>query len=238
MPAPASSHIYSSAHSPSATSAKPTPTIAATIPHRRTPDPGSYLLRTAEGHLEDETPVLATYTRSAVELSNAVPETVRYGETAHDINIRPVKGRLLTLGGLFYPLEPGAATLLMITDTGRRVGDQYSKPRPFSVTGRSTQLVWNFLQKAPTATAANAAAIAIIDADKDMPRSFIRLQSSGPNYDLHFRARLRNPHRRSAASISMAPSRSSCSRRGTSVFPPGTLGDQHSRAASYYVRVC
>ncbi len=96
-------------------------------------DPGSYLLRTAEGHLEDDTPVLATYTRSAVELGEAVPVTVHYGETAPDINIRPIKGRLLTLSGMFYPLTPGAATLLMITDTGRREVMTSKDARPFAV---------------------------------------------------------------------------------------------------------
>jgi hypothetical protein len=131
-------------------------------------EPGSYLLRTAEGHLENETPVLATYTRSAVELGNAVPVTVHYGETAHDINIRPIKGRLLTLGGLFYPLEPGAATLLMITDTGRREVTSSDKARPFSVTAVQPGSV-EFLVKGADGFGSECGSYAIVVADKDMP---------------------------------------------------------------------
>jgi hypothetical protein len=130
-------------------------------------EPGSYLLRTSEGHLEDDTPVLATYTRSAVELGNAVPVTVHYGETAHDINIRPVKGRLLTLGGMFYPLEPGAATLLLITDTGRREVTTTDKPRPFSVTAVQPGTV-EFLVKGTDGFGAECGSYAIVLADKDM----------------------------------------------------------------------
>ncbi len=75
------------------------------------------MLRTAEGKLEeDDTPILATYTRSAVELEQRLSRTLfTMVKTASKIDIRPIKGRLLTLGGLLYPLEPGAATLLLIT---------------------------------------------------------------------------------------------------------------------------
>jgi hypothetical protein len=130
-------------------------------------DPGSYLLRTAEGHLEDDTPVLATYSRSSVDLGNAVPVTVRYGETAPNINIRPVKGRLLTLSGMFFPLEPGFATLLMITDTGRREVTTSKEAMPFTVTGVQPGTI-EFLVKGEDGFGHECGSYSLVIADKDV----------------------------------------------------------------------
>jgi len=131
-------------------------------------DPGTYLLRSAEGHLEDDTPVFATYTREAVELARAVPVTVRPGETAHNITIRPVKGRLLTLSGIFLaPPREGWATLTMITDTGRREISAGSGDIPFSVTGVQPGAV-EFLVKGTDATGNECGSYVVLPIDKDI----------------------------------------------------------------------
>ena len=132
-------------------------------------DPGAYLLRTAEGHLEDDTPVLATYSRSAVELGDAVPVTVRYGETAHDINIRPIKGRLLTLSGMFLPpsSDMAWATLTMITDTGRREIAAGNRDRPFSIPGVQPGTV-EFLVKGTDGFGNECGSYSLVTTDKDV----------------------------------------------------------------------
>jgi len=133
-------------------------------------EPGSYLLRSTEGHYEDDTAVLATYSRSSVELGNAVPQTVRVGETAHDITIRPIKGRLLTLSGIFYPLGgngSGGATLTMITDTGRREILSASEARPFSVTGVQPGAV-EFLVKGDDGFGNECGGYSLVAVDKDV----------------------------------------------------------------------
>ena len=97
---------------------------------------GAYLLRSGPGHLEDDTPVLATYTRYAAELKDAVPTGLRVGQTQDKITIRPIKGKLLTLSGMLFPLGgmgSGSATLTLITDTGRRDVITASTAVPFSV---------------------------------------------------------------------------------------------------------
>ncbi len=81
-------------------------------------EPGQYFVRTSPGALEDQTSLLATYFPSAVELADARAVVVRVGETARDVNLRPVRGKGFTLSGVFLPLE-GRATLTLITDTGR-----------------------------------------------------------------------------------------------------------------------
>jgi hypothetical protein len=132
-------------------------------------DPGSYLLRSAEGHLEDETPVLATYSKSAVELGDAVPVTVRYGETAHDVTIRPIKGRLLTLSGMFLPpsSDTAWATLTMITDTGRREIAAGNRDRPFSIPGVQPGTV-EFLVKGNDGFGNECGSYALVTTDKDV----------------------------------------------------------------------
>ncbi|HVW08136.1 MAG TPA: carboxypeptidase-like regulatory domain-containing protein [Bryobacteraceae bacterium] len=82
---------------------------------------GNYVVRSGPGPLEDKTTVLPTYAQAAVELKNALPSHVLVGETAKNVAVRPVKGKLLTVSGtLQAPAFPGRATLTLITDTGRR----------------------------------------------------------------------------------------------------------------------
>jgi hypothetical protein len=97
---------------------------------------GSYEVRSAPGPLEDKTTVFATYSEAAVELTHAVPVHALVGETAKNIAIRPVKGKLLTLSGtLQAPGWPGRATLTLITDTGRREIASGSGDVPFTADG-------------------------------------------------------------------------------------------------------
>lgn len=156
-------------------------------------DPGSYLLRSAEGHLEDETPILATYSRSAVELGDAVPVTVRYGETAHDIDSRPVKGRLLTLSGMFLPpsSDTAWATLTLITDTGRRQIAAGNRDRPFSIPGVQPGTV-EFLVKGNDGFGHECGSYWLVNTDKDV--TTLRLAC--------------NPLRRTSISISGATPKS------------------------------
>jgi hypothetical protein len=99
-------------------------------------DPGSYLLRSGPGPLEDQTPVVATYSKTAVELFDAVPVSVHVGETLRDVTIRPVKGRLLTLSGTLLPVPDHGAILTLVTDTGRReVVTASGQPTPFAASG-------------------------------------------------------------------------------------------------------
>ena len=98
-------------------------------------DPGAYFLRTGSGFLEDQTPLLATYAKAAVELADATPVTVHIGETLHDIMLRPVKGRLLNLSGTLLPVPRVEATLTLVTDTGRREIARSGEPTPFVASG-------------------------------------------------------------------------------------------------------
>ncbi len=97
-------------------------------------DAGNYVLRGGPGHFEDATEILATYTRQAVELKDAYPVSVRVGETQKKVVIYPVKGKLFTLGGIFYaPPRPGFATFTFVTDTGRRQIASGSGDIPFRI---------------------------------------------------------------------------------------------------------
>ncbi len=97
-------------------------------------DAGTYYLRSGPGHFEDQAPVLATYSKAAVELKDAWPTGISIGQTQPNITIRPVKGPLLTLSGLFLPPpEPGGASLTLITDTGRREIASGNKPQSISI---------------------------------------------------------------------------------------------------------
>ena len=99
-------------------------------------DPGSYYVRTGPGPLEDQTPLLATYSKAAVELADATAVTIHVGETLRDVVLLPVKGRLLTLSGTVLPVPLMGATLTLVTDTGRReVVSAPGQPTPFSATG-------------------------------------------------------------------------------------------------------
>ena len=81
-------------------------------------DPGTYLVRSGAGALEDDSPLLATYYKYGTAVETAEPVRLRLGETLPDITIRTTKGRLLTLSGTFNSVPQ--ARLILITDTGRR----------------------------------------------------------------------------------------------------------------------
>ena len=90
-------------------------------------DAGSYLVRAGAGNLEDDTPLLPTYYKFGTAVESAEPARVKVGEMLPDIVLRPAKGRLIELGGVFTSEVP--AVLTLITDTGRRVLAS-SSPRP------------------------------------------------------------------------------------------------------------
>jgi hypothetical protein len=97
-------------------------------------DAGNYLLRAGPGHFEDDTEILATYTRQAVELKDAYSVSVRAGETQKKVLIYPVKGKLLTLSGMFSaPAWPGGAIFTFVADTGRRQIAAGSGDIPFRI---------------------------------------------------------------------------------------------------------
>lgn len=99
-------------------------------------DPGAYYLRSGPGPLEDQTTVVATYSVAAVELKDALPAPARLGPAPQKVAIRPVKGKLFSMSGLFLaPALPGNATLTLITDTGRRDVVSGSDNIPFSTNG-------------------------------------------------------------------------------------------------------
>lgn len=97
--------------------------------------PGSFLLRSGPGNFEDKTTVLATYSKAAVELADAIGVTAHVGETVMNVVIRPVKGKFVTLAGNLIPQPQGIATLTLVTDTGRReIMSAFDIARPFTVT--------------------------------------------------------------------------------------------------------
>jgi len=74
-------------------------------------DPGTYLVRSGGGLLEDGT--------SLLPVEAAAPVRVHVGETQQDVAIRVVKGRLAQLNGVFT--SNVAAKLTLVTETGRKV---------------------------------------------------------------------------------------------------------------------
>jgi len=82
-------------------------------------DAGTYIVRSGPGPLEDESYLLPTYYKFGTALENADPTRVQVGETVTDIVLRPVKGRMVELSGVFS--SPFPAVLSLITDTGRKV---------------------------------------------------------------------------------------------------------------------
>jgi hypothetical protein len=82
-------------------------------------DAGSYLVRSGAGSLEDDSYLLPTWYKYGTAVESAEPAKVRVAETASDIVIRPVKGRMVQLSGVFTSQTP--AVLTLITDTGRKV---------------------------------------------------------------------------------------------------------------------
>jgi len=82
-------------------------------------DSGNYIVRSGPGQLEDESYLLPTYYKYGTALENAEPTRVKVGETQSDLIVRPVKGRLINLSGVFS--SQISATVTLITDTGRRI---------------------------------------------------------------------------------------------------------------------
>lgn len=95
---------------------------------------GSYIVRSSEGTLEDGTPLLPTYYKFGIAVENSEATRVRLGETVPDIVMRPVKGKLLELGGILNGPGDRPVQLTMITDTGRKiVASTASTSTPFKV---------------------------------------------------------------------------------------------------------
>jgi hypothetical protein len=107
-------------------------------------EPGSYIVRTGEGLLDDGTPMLATYFKYGTALDSAEAVGARLGETTPDIAIRPVKGRLLEISGTLNGPGDRPVQLTMVTDTGRRLVATLNPPNttvPFSVSNTPPGLV-------------------------------------------------------------------------------------------------
>lgn len=101
-------------------------------------DPGVFIARSGAGALEDNLTLLPTYYKygTAVESAEAVPG--RLGQTQTDIVIRPVRGRLLSISGLFNSPPDRPARLSLVTDTGRRLIASTGSPNftsPFDASG-------------------------------------------------------------------------------------------------------
>jgi hypothetical protein len=84
-------------------------------------DPGTYVVRSGAGALEDDTTFIPSFHRYGAELSNAVTVRVKLGETAPDAVIHPVKGRLFELSGTLVGRGASTVQLTLITETERRV---------------------------------------------------------------------------------------------------------------------
>ena len=80
-------------------------------------DSGSYIVRTGPGALDDESYLLPTYYKFGTALETAEATRVRVGETQTDLVLRPVKGRLIQISGVFS--SQFSANLTLINDTGR-----------------------------------------------------------------------------------------------------------------------
>ena len=105
---------------------------------------GTYVVRSSEGALEDNTSLLPTYYKYGTALESSEASRVRLAETVPDIVIRPVKGRLLELNGTLNGPGDRAVQLTMITDTGRKLVASLSPPAttaPFRVAAVAPGLV-------------------------------------------------------------------------------------------------
>jgi hypothetical protein len=98
-------------------------------------DPGSYVIRSGAGVLDDNTPLLATYYKYGTALQTSEAFRLRLGETQPDLIVRPVRGKLLSISGILGPpyIPDTPVQLTLITDTGRRL--IASGPGPFEATG-------------------------------------------------------------------------------------------------------
>ena len=98
-------------------------------------DPGTYVVRAGAGVLDEYTSLLPTYYKYGTALSTAESFRLRLGDTAQDLTLRPVKGKLLEISGVLGPpyIPDTPEQLTLITDTGRRV--IATGPGPFTATG-------------------------------------------------------------------------------------------------------
>ena len=102
-------------------------------------DPGTYVVRSGAGVLDEYTSLLPTYYKYGTALSTAESFRLRLGgtqsDTQQDLTLRPVKGKLLEISGTLAPpyVPDTPEQLTLITDTGRRV--IAAGPGPFTATG-------------------------------------------------------------------------------------------------------
>ncbi len=155
--------------------------------------PGSYFVRSGPGPLEDGTTLLATYSKNAVEMADAVGTSVHVGETAHDIVVRPVKGKLLTLTGMLIPVPLQSATLTLVTDTGRQeVGRAFNLATPF--TAREVQPgPVELIVKGQDQFGKDCGSYTRLTVDKDVTGMRLACAPFGPDSFSFVGARLRSP---------------------------------------------
>jgi len=84
-------------------------------------DPGTYIVRSSGGGLEDATTLVPAYYKYATAVTAAEPVRVRLGETQGFVVIHTVEGKLFELTGEVTPADKRPANITLITDTGRRL---------------------------------------------------------------------------------------------------------------------
>jgi hypothetical protein len=104
-------------------------------------DPGTYFVRSGPGHLEDNASIIPIWSKSAVELKDAISVSLSAGQTQREVIIRPAKGRLFSLSGMLIPQVPNLATATLVTDTGRRDLASAGIPVSFSANNVSPGVV-------------------------------------------------------------------------------------------------
>lgn len=96
-------------------------------------EPGSYIVRSGGGGLEDASTLVPSYYRYGTTVLAADPVRVRLGETQAFIVIHTVEGRLFELTGELTAPDNKNVKLTLITDTGRRI--VATAGGPFTATG-------------------------------------------------------------------------------------------------------
>jgi len=96
-------------------------------------DPGTYIVRSGGGGLEDATTLVPSYYKYGTAVSSAEPVRVRLGETQAFVVIHTVEGNLFELTGDVIAPEKRGVKLTLITDTGRR--NVATNAGPFVATG-------------------------------------------------------------------------------------------------------
>ncbi len=84
-------------------------------------DPGTYIVRSGGGGLEDASTLVPSYYRYGTGVQTAEPVRVRLGETANFVVIHTVEGRLFEVSGDLTGPDKRNLKLTLITDTGRRI---------------------------------------------------------------------------------------------------------------------